>query len=55
MSIERANQSPVHTMLSGPAGGVSGAAFMATLAGYPQALGFDMGGTSTDVSPDSGR
>ena len=50
MSIERANQSPVHTMLSGPAGGVSGAAFMATLAGYPQALGFDIGGTSTDVS-----
>jgi N-methylhydantoinase A len=40
----------VHTMLSGPAGGVSGAAFMASLSGHPQALGFDMGGTSTDVS-----
>jgi N-methylhydantoinase A len=50
MSVERASQSPVHTMLSGPAGGVSGAAFMASLAGYPHALGFDMGGTSTDVS-----
>lgn len=50
MSVERASQSPVHTMLSGPAGGVSGAAFVAGLAGYPQALGFDMGGTSTDVS-----
>ena len=50
MSVARASQSPVHTMLSGPAGGVSGAAFMASLAGYPQALGFDMGGTSTDVS-----
>ncbi len=50
MSVERASQSPVHTMISGPAGGVSGAAFMASLAGYPQALGFDMGGTSTDVS-----
>jgi N-methylhydantoinase A len=50
MSVERASQSPVHTMLSGPAGGVSGAAFMASLAGYPEALGFDMGGTSTDVS-----
>ena len=50
MSVERASQSPVHTMLSGPAGGVSGAAFMASLSGYPQALGFDMGGTSTDVS-----
>jgi N-methylhydantoinase A len=50
MSVERASQSPVHTMFSGPAGGVSGAAFMAGLAGFPQALGFDMGGTSTDVS-----
>ncbi len=50
MSVERAGQSPVHTMLSGPAGGVSGAAFMASLAGHPHALGFDMGGTSTDVS-----
>ncbi len=50
MSVARASESPVHTMLSGPAGGVSGAAFVATLAGYADALGFDMGGTSTDVS-----
>ncbi|MFP6758182.1 MAG: hydantoinase/oxoprolinase family protein, partial [Alphaproteobacteria bacterium] len=50
MSVERASESPVHTMLSGPAGGVSGAAFVAGLAGHPEALGFDMGGTSTDVS-----
>jgi len=50
MSVARAAESPVHTMLSGPAGGVSGAAFVAGLAGYPNALGFDMGGTSTDVS-----
>ena len=50
MSVARAAESPVHTMLSGPAGGVSGAAFVANLAGYPNALGFDMGGTSTDVS-----
>ena len=50
MSVRRASESPVHTMLSGPAGGVSGAAFLASLAGYPDALGFDMGGTSTDVS-----
>ena len=50
MSVERASDFPVHTMLSGPAGGVSGAAFVAGLAGYPDALGFDMGGTSTDVS-----
>jgi N-methylhydantoinase A len=50
MSLQRASESPVHTMLSGPAGGVSGAAYVATLAGFPDALGFDMGGTSTDVS-----
>ena len=50
MSIARASDSPAHTMLSGPAGGVSGAAFVAGLAGYRDALGFDMGGTSTDVS-----
>ncbi len=50
MSVQRASDSPVHTMLSGPAGGVSGAAFVAGLAGFPDALGFDMGGTSTDVS-----
>ena len=50
MSVQRASDSPVHTMVSGPAGGVSGAAFVSSLAGYPNALGFDMGGTSTDVS-----
>ena len=50
MSVAHAAESPVHTMLSGPAGGVSGAAFLASLAGHPHALGFDMGGTSTDVS-----
>ena len=50
MSVQRASDSPVHTILSGPAGGVSGAAFLAKLAGYENALGFDMGGTSTDVS-----
>ena len=50
MSVERAARSPVHAILSGPAGGVSGAAFLASLAGHRDALGFDMGGTSTDVS-----
>ncbi len=50
MSVQRASESPVHTMLSGPAGGVSGAAFLAHLAGRDNALGFDMGDTSTDVS-----
>jgi N-methylhydantoinase A len=38
------------TVLSGPAGGASGAAFVAAAAGEPDALCFDMGGTSCDVS-----
>ncbi|MGI9591460.1 MAG: hydantoinase/oxoprolinase family protein, partial [Myxococcota bacterium] len=37
-------------LLSGPAGGVVGAARVAAAAGFERALGFDMGGTSTDVS-----
>ncbi len=36
-------------LLSGPAGGVVGAARVATEAGFPDAISFDMGGTSTDV------
>ncbi len=41
---------PVKTVLSGPAGGVVGANFIAELAGYENIITFDMGGTSTDVS-----
>ncbi|MFQ5418638.1 MAG: hydantoinase B/oxoprolinase family protein, partial [Myxococcota bacterium] len=37
-------------LLSGPAGGVVGAARVAESAGFGRAIGFDMGGTSTDVS-----
>jgi N-methylhydantoinase A len=37
------------TVLSGPAGGAAGAAFVARAAGEPNALCFDMGGTSCDV------
>ncbi len=37
-------------LLSGPAGGVVGAARVAAAAGCARAIGFDMGGTSTDVS-----
>ncbi|CAA7624232.1 hydantoinase B/oxoprolinase family protein [Magnetospirillum sp. UT-4] len=36
-------------VLSGPAGGVVGGVRTAALAGYEQVVGFDMGGTSTDV------
>jgi N-methylhydantoinase A len=40
---------PVRTVLSGPAGGVVGACQMARWAGFERIIGFDMGGTSTDV------
>lgn len=44
-----AAQEPVRTVLSGPAGGVIGACRMAQAAGFDRIIGFDMGGTSTDV------
>jgi N-methylhydantoinase A len=50
MSLESACRNPVQTVLSGPAGGVSGASFVASHAGYDRILTFDMGGTSTDVA-----
>jgi N-methylhydantoinase A len=40
---------PVRTVLSGPAGGVVGACRVAQSAGFDRIIGFDMGGTSTDV------
>jgi len=45
-----AGRLPVHTILSGPAGGVIAAAHVAREAGLPRIITFDMGGTSTDVS-----
>ncbi len=42
-------------VLSGPAGGIIGMARVAAEAGFPLAIGFDMGGTSTDVSHFAGR
>ncbi|WP_028061307.1 hydantoinase/oxoprolinase family protein [Candidatus Solirubrobacter pratensis] len=38
-------------VLSGPAGGVVGAAYVGEASGYGNLLTFDMGGTSTDVAP----
>ncbi len=43
------------SILSGPAGGVVGFSRVALAAGFPRSLGFDMGGTSTDVSRFDGR
>jgi N-methylhydantoinase A len=40
----------VRLLLSGPAGGLSGARHVAALAGRTRLLSFDMGGTSTDVA-----
>ncbi len=42
---------PARFVLSGPAGGVVGASYVAGLSGVPDVLTFDMGGTSTDVAP----
>jgi len=44
-----AAEESVRTVLSGPAGGVVGACRMARWAGFDKIIGFDMGGTSTDV------
>jgi len=42
-------------ILSGPAGGIVGMARMSQLAGFDRVIGFDMGGTSTDVSHYAGE
>ena len=49
-SADAAKATPVNLLMSGPAGGVSGAVWMARQAGYKDLLTFDMGGTSTDVA-----
>ena len=50
-----ASEQPVRTILSGPAGGVVGAFYTGSQAGYPDIITLDMGGTSTDVSLCPGR
>jgi N-methylhydantoinase A len=49
-SLASAAREPVRTVLSGPAGGVVGAAASARRSGIHRIIAFDMGGTSTDVS-----
>ena len=49
LSARKAAPEPVRTVLSGPAGGVIGACRVARWAGFERIIGFDMGGTSTDV------
>ncbi|GBD11503.1 Acetophenone carboxylase gamma subunit [bacterium HR23] len=55
IGAEAAATLPVRTILSGPAGGVVGAFAVASVAGFPQVITLDMGGTSTDVSLCPGR
>lgn len=54
LSASEAGRQAVRTVLSGPAGGVVGAFDAARRCGFRRAIGFDMGGTSTDVSLTDG-
>jgi len=47
--LAEARETPAALLLSGPAGGVLAASAAAVSAGWPDAVSFDMGGTSTDV------
>ena len=49
-SVDAARNSPVNVLMSGPAGGVAGALWIARQAGFKNLLTLDMGGTSTDVA-----
>jgi N-methylhydantoinase A len=49
MSAEAAKRSPTFTILSGPAGGIVGASFLAEVLSRDELLSFDIGGTSLDT------
>ena len=49
MSVNRARQMPIQTVLSGPAGGVAAGINVARATGFNKLITCDMGGTSTDV------
>ena len=50
MTLDTARGEPAHLVLSGPAGGVIGGAYLGKLIGLPNMITFDMGGTSLDAS-----
>ena len=50
MSAEKSRDAPVNLLMSGPAGGVAGALWIARNSGHANVLTLDMGGTSTDVA-----
>src|ERR671920_567608 len=54
VDLDTAGRGAAAFVLSGPAGGVVGAAHVARASGYEDLLTFDMGGTSTDVAPVRG-
>jgi N-methylhydantoinase A len=54
-ALATAAAQPVRTVLSGPAGGIVGAAAVARRSGFDHIITFDMGGTSTDVALVDGR
>ena len=49
-SARASSESPVNMLMSGPAGGVTGAMYFCKRGGFDNILTFDMGGTSTDVA-----
>jgi N-methylhydantoinase A len=49
VAASAAADAAVNTVMSGPASGVIAAAYTASAAGFPHAISYDMGGTSTDV------
>lgn len=50
LTVDEAARSAAKLVLSGPAGGVMGAVFVAKAAGFSDVITYDMGGTSTDVA-----
>ncbi len=50
MSAQKAEEQPVNILMSGPAGGVTGALWVGKNAGIRNILTLDVGGTSTDVA-----
>jgi N-methylhydantoinase A len=54
-ALATAAEQPVRTVLSGPAGGIVGAAAVAKRSGFDRIITFDMGGTSSDVALVDGK
>ncbi len=54
-ALSTAAEQPVRTVLSGPAGGIVGAAAVAKRSGFDRIITFDMGGTSSDVALIDGQ